>query len=187
MTLPDNGRVAGVAAGSVSVPWGSREPPLSACAVAAVGGAATRLLRALERRLGDSEGGLDGRVAMGVLVVRGAPAENAPAPAAPPNRWSGVFGNTRLGTVVVILGEFDVLPWVEGVTYLGRDVSAPGLLLPTLRAPLVPLEIYATAVRARVATAGQVACLNEGSLLVPVVSARPVGIGEIRAALAGRS
>lgn len=186
MTLVENGRVSGVAAGSVTVGWATREPPLSACAVAAVGVAATRLLLALEKRLGGPSAASVVAGASGRLDGRGVPAGNAPAVGAP-HRLSGVFGNTRRGTVVVILGEFDALPWVEGVTYLGRDPLAAGLLLPVLRSPLVPIEVYASAVRARVATDGLVACLEEGILLVPMVSARPLGIDEIRMALAARS
>lgn len=39
---------------------------------------------------------------------------------------------------VVLLGEAEALPWVEGVRYLGRDPQAPGLLLPTTLAPELP-------------------------------------------------
>lgn len=49
-------------------------------------------------------------------------------------RLLGVAGKNTL----VVLGVESDLPWVDGVVYLGRDSSAPGLLLPTLFTPTVP-------------------------------------------------
>lgn len=37
--------------------------------------------------------------------------------------------------VLVVLGEANPLPWVDGVVYLGRDPRAPRLLLPTAQEP----------------------------------------------------
>jgi len=37
--------------------------------------------------------------------------------------------------VFVVLGDSSALPWIDGVTYLGRDEAAPDLLLPTAMAP----------------------------------------------------
>jgi hypothetical protein len=51
--------------------------------------------------------------------------------------------------VLIVLGDADALPWVDGVEYLGRDVSAPDLLLPTARAPTVPAPALQHAVVAR--------------------------------------
>jgi MoxR-vWA-beta-propeller ternary system domain bpX5 len=50
------------------------------------------------------------------------------------NRLFGVAGQTTL----VVLGEEADLPWVDGVSYLGQDPTAPGLLLPTHVEPIVP-------------------------------------------------
>lgn len=50
------------------------------------------------------------------------------------SRLYGVAGPTTL----LVLGEEANLPWVDGVSYLGRDPAAPGLLLPTHIEPLVP-------------------------------------------------
>ena len=49
-------------------------------------------------------------------------------------RLLGVVGKKTL----VVLGAEADLPWVDGVVYLGRTSSAPGLLLPTLLTPIVP-------------------------------------------------
>ncbi len=49
-------------------------------------------------------------------------------------RLSGVAGTN----VMVLLGETEDLPWVDGVVYLGRDEMAPVLLLPTHQRPVVP-------------------------------------------------
>src|SRR5690349_19443083 len=37
--------------------------------------------------------------------------------------------------ILIALGEPDQLPWVDGVSYLGRDPLAPRLLLPTMSCP----------------------------------------------------
>jgi hypothetical protein len=49
-------------------------------------------------------------------------------------RLSGVAGKST----IVLLGDEADLPWVDGVLYLGRDPSAPSLLLPTRMEPVVP-------------------------------------------------
>lgn len=49
-------------------------------------------------------------------------------------RLTGVAGKTTL----VLLGEESVLPWVDGVHYLGSDPLAPTLLLPTRLQPVIP-------------------------------------------------
>ena len=50
--------------------------------------------------------------------------------------------------VLAVLGASDALPWVEGITYFGRDARAPQLLLPTTLAPTVPVELFARALLA---------------------------------------
>src|SRR5262245_37711227 len=48
---------------------------------------------------------------------------------------------------LVVLGESERLPWVDGVIYLGRDPAAPELLVPTALAPTVPAALLAHALR----------------------------------------
>ena len=50
------------------------------------------------------------------------------------SRLKGVAGPEML----IVLGEEESLPWVDGVIYLGRDSDAPLLLLPTSLSPSVP-------------------------------------------------
>lgn len=57
--------------------------------------------------------------------------------------WRGVRGEG----VLLLSGPAESLPWVDGCVYLGRDVEAPGLLLPTQLTPDVPLELFARALR----------------------------------------
>lgn len=85
-------------------------------------------------------------------------------------QWKGVAGED----VLVLLGDMDGLPWVEGVLYLGRDATAPALLLPCT---LAPAEAPALLERALVARAGgqtPLAVLPGPSRLVPVGAARPL-------------
>jgi hypothetical protein len=60
-------------------------------------------------------------------------------------RLSGVAG----AGVVVVLGEAADLPWVDGVSYLGRDAAAPSLLLPTNARPSVPVALFERALAGR--------------------------------------
>lgn len=47
---------------------------------------------------------------------------------------------------LLVLGEGDDLPWVDGLTFLGKDEGAPRLLLPTTHAPTVPSALFERAV-----------------------------------------
>jgi hypothetical protein len=47
---------------------------------------------------------------------------------------------------LVVLGPD--LPWVDGSIYLGSDPAAPAMLLPTTRAPSVPVDLLAGALAA---------------------------------------
>ena len=51
--------------------------------------------------------------------------------------WKGV----ATSDAIVLLGEAESLPWVDGVSYLGSDERAPHLLLPTNRDPNVPSDL----------------------------------------------
>jgi len=78
--------------------------------------------------------------------------------------------------VLVVLGEGPDLPWLDGITYLGRDDAAPHLLMPTSRRPDVPVDLFARALAARVrGTPGAVLPDPAGGILwVPVAAAGPI-------------
>jgi hypothetical protein len=84
--------------------------------------------------------------------------------------WSGVAGSR----VLVLLGETDALPWVDGAVYLGRDADAPSLLLPCALAPEVAPALLERALVARASAGMPLAVLQGSGLLVPLGSARPV-------------
>ncbi|MBJ6764583.1 hypothetical protein JGU66_27765 [Myxococcaceae bacterium JPH2] len=86
-------------------------------------------------------------------------------------RWSGVAGEG----VLVLLGEAETLPWVDGALYLGRDPVAPSLLLPCAVRPDAPLPLWERAWVARMPKGSTpLAVLPEGQRLVPVGPARVV-------------
>ncbi len=85
-------------------------------------------------------------------------------------RWSGVAGPG----VLVLLGDTESLPWVEGVIYLGRDAAAPSLLLPCTLAPDVAPALLDRALVARAQVGTPLAVLPRSGQLVPVGAARPV-------------
>ncbi|NVJ22305.1 hypothetical protein HUW62_13860 [Myxococcus sp. AM011] len=96
--------------------------------------------------------------------------------------WRGVAGQG----VLVLLGAAESLPWVDGVLYLGRDSTAPSLLLPCALAPDVVASLLERALLALVGnTATPLAVLPGPLQLVPVASARPVHRATLVAWLAG--
>ena len=97
-------------------------------------------------------------------------------------RWSGVAGPG----VLVLLGDSDSLPWVEGVVYLGRDAAAPSLLLPCTLAPDVAPALLERALLTRAPVGTPLAVLPRPAHLVPVGAARPVSRDTLRAWLASQ-
>ncbi|MCB9564908.1 MAG: hypothetical protein H6708_31365 [Kofleriaceae bacterium] len=51
--------------------------------------------------------------------------------------------------MLAVVGDAARLPWVDGVAYLGRDLAAPSLLVPTTLAPDAPPALVERALRAR--------------------------------------
>jgi hypothetical protein len=127
------------------------------------------------------------RAVVGVGEVAARLARRAMAlPAAALARLSGV-GSPG---ICVLLGDADALPWVDGVTYLGRDPEAPSLLLPTTLAPTVPAHLVERALLAKagaIATPLAVVPRAEGFALVAVGDARPVEAARLQAIAAGEA
>jgi hypothetical protein len=134
--------------GPLTLAWGPRARPLEPTAVFAAGPAAAALLRRLGQRSEEALGALRGVAA-------------APGSALP---------------FVLVLGEAALLPWADGVLYLGRDPAAPSLLLPTAASPLVPLALVERALLQRApAQPPPLAVLPAPwGLVVPVGEARPL-------------
>jgi hypothetical protein len=90
------------------------------------------------------------------------------------SRFEGVAGEDLL----VVLGPAGELPWVEGAVYLGRDPSAPALLLPTTREPSLPLPLVERALIARARRVPGVlpplAVLIHPTRLASTAEARPI-------------
>jgi hypothetical protein len=83
--------------------------------------------------------------------------------------------------VFVVLGDASALPWIDGVTYLGRDETAPDLLLPTAMAPTIPAAVLEAAVRRRVPQLAPVAVLPAPARLIPCGAARAIDRGRLAA------
>lgn len=110
----------------MKVAWQQRRAPLVAAAVAGTGAPALDLATGLLRRTDD-----------GLTPLRAVVASNAD------------------GTpeALVVLGPPEQLPWCDGATYLGRSPQAPGLLLPTVKAPTVPPGLLVAALQIQRLTA----------------------------------
>ncbi len=77
--------------------------------------------------------------------------------------------------VLVVLGEAESLPWVDGIVYLGHDSSAPRLLLPTALEPDVPASLLERALFGRASgEKGPLAVLASPRRLIPAGAARRI-------------
>lgn len=77
--------------------------------------------------------------------------------------------------VLVVLGEAESLPWVDGIAYLGVDPSAPRLLLPTALEPDVPASLLERALVGRTpAERGLLAVLASPRRVIPAGGARRI-------------
>ena len=76
--------------------------------------------------------------------------------------------------VLVLLGDAESLPWVDGVVYLGRDTEAPSLLLPCTLAPSFAPALLERALVARAEGLTPLAVLPASRQLVAVSAARPL-------------
>jgi hypothetical protein len=81
--------------------------------------------------------------------------------------------------LIVIRGSSDLLPWVDGIQYLGCDSTAPALLLPTNYQPSVPPALLARALAAKADDKGVIALLPNPLLLIPMRNARPISRGTL--------
>jgi hypothetical protein len=96
----------------------------------------------------------------------------------------GVAGTEML----VVVGAASTLPWVDGVTYLGRDERAPALLLPTHLEPDVALPLLESALLRLCAPRllPPVAVLPAPARLVALGGARPLERALLESWLAGQ-
>lgn len=85
-------------------------------------------------------------------------------------RFKGVSGPGLL----VVLGVEQLLPWVDMVTYLGRDLQSPSLLLPTTLEPSVPFSLLERALTTRFAGVAPCALLLNPLSIIPLTEARPL-------------
>jgi hypothetical protein len=93
-------------------------------------------------------------------------------------RLRGVAGDG----LVLLVGDADDLPWVDGVAYLGRDAAAPSLLVPTSLEPSIAPALFERAVLARAARlVPPVAVLEAPPRLVSTADARALSRERLRA------
>jgi hypothetical protein len=95
-------------------------------------------------------------------------------------------GVAERGTLIV-RGEMALLPWVEGVIYLGQDAEAPALLLPTALRPDFPVALLERALRAQFATvAPPIAVLPGTRQVISLAEARTVARASVQTWLEGK-
>jgi hypothetical protein len=90
--------------------------------------------------------------------------------------------------LLVLFGEGADLPWLDGMTYLGRDEAAPHLLLPTNRRPDVPVDLFGRALAARVPEATKGGAIlpdaTAGLFWVSIAAAGPIDRASLEAWMA---
>ena len=94
-------------------------------------------------------------------------------------RFFGVAGDKLL----VVTGSTELLPWIEGVQYLGRDPACTEVLSPTNYSPSVPSSLLARALGARLLSPGPLAILPfpDPPVFVPLGDARPISRQQLNA------
>lgn len=105
--------------------------------------------------------------------------------ALPDDRLARLEGGTA-ESLTIVMGKADDLPWVDGVTYLGREPAAADLVVPTTSAAAAPAALVEAALRRQAtrtgaAFAGPFAVLLDPLTIVPLASLRRID----RAALEG--
>jgi hypothetical protein len=105
------------------------------------------------------------------------------------------YGDDELGQLqgvaergaLLVRGEMAVLPWAEGVVYLGQDAEAPALLLPTALRPDFPVALLERAIRAQFPTVAPPVAVLPGTLqVVSLAGARTVALASVEAWQEGR-
>ena len=74
--------------------------------------------------------------------------------------------------LLVILGEEERLPWVDGIVYLGHDPQSPSLFFPTTVEPSVPPALLERSVAMVHGQRGPCALLLDPPSIVPLAEAR---------------
>ena len=91
-------------------------------------------------------------------------------------RLKGVAGSELL----ILTGEQESLPWVDGVLYLGRDPAAPSLLIPTTVKPGIPIALLERVLLKRFEHKSPLAVLPDLQLVAPLDVARELARESLR-------
>ena len=101
-------------------------------------------------------------------------------------KWADLKG-VATPDAIVILGESESLPWVDGVSYLGSDERAPHLLLPTNREPSVPSDLLQQALIERSRLAVPLALIESKNTVVSLAEARELSRDKLKSWLCSES
>ncbi len=95
----------------------------------------------------------------------------------------GVEGLRGVATdeVLVVIGRTEVLPWVDGVVYLGSDPIAPALWTPTLLRPDRHPALVLRSIGGTLKLEGPIAALPDALLAIPLARARALDPSALRA------
>ena len=91
-------------------------------------------------------------------------------------RLKGVAGSELL----ILTGDQESLPWVDGALYLGRDPAAPSLLIPTTVKPGIPIALLERVLLKRFEHKSPLAVLPDLQLVAPLDVARELARESLR-------
>jgi MoxR-vWA-beta-propeller ternary system domain bpX5 len=80
----------------------------------------------------------------------------------------GVFAEN----LMFITGEPEKLPWIDGGIYLGKDVNAPSIFLPTNLRPTIPIDLFEKALLSKFAAQKPFAVIE--NQIIPIGKMRPI-------------
>ncbi len=93
---------------------------------------------------------------------------------------AGPLTGVATATELLLLGPQEALPWVEGLTYLGRSAAAPSLYLSTLWRPSLPEALVERALLQRLRLVPPVALLPHDGRVFPLAQARALDPAALR-------
>lgn len=99
------------------------------------------------------------------------------------SKWTNLKG-VATSDGIVLLGEAESLPWVDGVGYLGSEQRAPHFLLPTNREPDIPSDLLQQALIEQSPFPPPLALIEARNIVVSLAQARELSRDLLRLWLA---
>lgn len=84
----------------------------------------------------------------------------------------GLLQGVSAENLLLLASKAENLPWVDGVIYLGRDMTAPAILLPTTMRPKISIDLFERALLSQFSDKLPFAAVR--NQIIPTGQMRPV-------------